>query len=259
MEYFLAAIMGFILGVLGGGGSILTVPILVYAAGVEPVKATGYSLFIVGITALTGVALNLRNSVVQYKQGLLFALPVFFVVYPVRSYILPLIPETFSIGSIVLIKSTVIMLFFALVMFAAGVSMLLPNNTKKTPEKKSSATILYSGLSVGMITSFVGAGGGFLIVPSLVLLLRLPMPAAVGTSLFIIAINSVVGFAGELASGAEIQWNLLWIFSAVSIAGMAAGSAVSKKIQPARLKTIFAYFILAMSGFIALKETFFAH
>lgn len=144
-------------------------------------------------------------------------------------------------------------------MFAAGVSMLLPNNTKKTPEKKSSATILYSGLSVGMITSFVGAGGGFLIVPSLVLLLRLPMPAAVGTSLFIIAINSVVGFAGELASGAEIQWNLLWIFSAVSIAGMAAGSAVSKKIQPARLKTIFAYFILAMSGFIALKETFFAH
>lgn len=259
MEFILALFMGFTLGLLGGGGSILTVPILVYVAGIEPVRATGYSLCIVGITALMGAVSNIRASRVRFKEGLLFAVPAFIVVYTVRSLILPLLPASVDIGGITLLKSTGIMLFFSLVMLAAGISMLLPKKNLQQEKAINYVKIIASGFLVGTITSFVGAGGGFLIVPALVILLNLSMPEAIGTSLFIIAINSMIGFIGEVRIVTDIDWKFLGVFSGISIVGMMIGTIMSKNINPALLRKIFAFFILVMSGFIAVKETLFSH
>lgn len=256
MEYALALIMGFSLGLLGGGGSILTVPILVYIAGIPPVKATGYSLFIVGITALFGTIIQIRHSLVRFKEGLLFAVPAFAIVYSVRAIVLPLIPDTIHIGTFSFLKSSVLMLFFAAIMMSAGISMILPRKESAHTTPVHYYKIIFSGILVGFITSFVGAGGGFLIVPSLVLLLRIPIREAVATSLFIIALNSSVGFIGDISTGTYIDWNFLVLFAIISIAGMAIGTRVSAKINPHQIKKIFAYFIITMSIFITTKEIF---
>lgn len=258
MEFLLALVMGFTLGLLGGGGSILTVPILVYVAGIEPVRATGYSLFIVGITALMGAVSNIRASRVRFKEGVLFAIPAFSVVYTVRSLILPMLPASVEVGGFTLMKATGIMLFFASVMLAAGISMLLPQKNLQQEQSINYFKIIASGFAVGVITSFVGAGGGFLIVPALVILLRLSMPEAIGTSLFIIAVNSLIGFIGELRTAIDIDWSFLGLFSGISMVGMMGGTLLSKNINPVLLRRIFAFFILAMSGFIAIKESLFS-
>lgn len=256
MEYVLALVMGFSLGLLGGGGSILTVPILVYIAGIQPVRATGYSLFIVGLTALIGTITNVRKSLVRFKEGLIFAVPSFAVVYSVRSFILPMIPETLMIGSLAIPKSMALMVFFSIVMLTAGISMLLPRKESDVSHSVNYVKIVLSGLFVGLITSFVGAGGGFLIVPSLILLLQIPIREAVATSLFIIALNSGIGFLGELSTGTSIEWGFLLQFVIVSIVGMLVGTFSSQKINPNNIKKIFAYFIIIMSIFIITKELF---
>lgn len=256
MEYALALIMGFSLGLLGGGGSILTVPILVYIAGVQPLRATGYSLFIVGLTALFGTIVNVRHSLVRFREGLIFSVPAFAVVYTIRAFILPMIPDTIHIGTVSILKATLLMLFFAAIMMAAGISMLLPRNDAEGVHSVNYLKIIVSGIIVGLITSFVGAGGGFLIVPSLVLLLRIPIREAVATSLFIITLNSMVGFIGDLSTGAMIDWSFLLTFVIISIIGMAIGTNVASKINPLITKKIFAYFIIVMSIFITSKEIF---
>jgi uncharacterized membrane protein YfcA len=261
MGYVLAIIVGISLGLIGSGGSILTVPILVYVMGINPVLATAYSLFIVGSTALVGGVQSAMQKRVDFKTVLIFGIPSIAAVYATRMWLVPFIPkEIFSIGSLVITKSIALMLLFAVVMILASVSMIRPGKNKKTDENSPRVynypMILLEGTVVGILTGLVGAGGGFLIIPALVLLARMPMKLAVGTSLFIIAAKSLIGFIGDLQGSEIIDWKLLGIFTAFSVAGIFIGILLSKKIPGQKLKKGFGWFVLVMGVYIIIKELF---
>lgn len=260
--YVLATIVGISLGLIGSGGSILTVPILVYVMAVNPVLATAYSLFIVGSTALVGGVQSAIQKRVDFKTVLIFGVPSIAAVYATRMWLVPLIPqELFSIGSLVITKPIALMLLFALVMIFASVSMIKPGKNKETDENAPMSynypMILLEGAVVGLLTGLVGAGGGFLIIPALVILAKMPMKLAVGTSLFIIAAKSLIGFIGDLQGSQLIDWKLLGSFTGFAIAGIFIGILLSKKIHGDKLKKFFGWFVLVMGIYIIVKEIFF--
>ncbi len=262
LGYVLAVIVGISLGLIGSGGSILTVPILVYVIGVNPVLATAYSLFIVGSTALVGGVQSAFQKKVDFKTVLIFGIPSIAAVYATRMWLVPFIPnEIFTIGSLVITKSIALMLLFAVVMILASVSMIRPGKYKETdehaPRVYNYPMILLEGAVVGLLTGLVGAGGGFLIIPALVLLARMPMKLAVGTSLFIIAAKSLIGFIGDLQGSEVLDWKLLGIFTAFAVAGIFIGILLSKKIPGQKLKKGFGWFVLVMGIYIIIKELFF--
>jgi uncharacterized membrane protein YfcA len=259
--FVLATVVGISLGLIGSGGSILTVPILVYVMGVNPVLATAYSLFIVGATSLVGGVQSSLHKNVDFKTVLVFGLPSIAAVYATRMWLVPYIPaELFTVGSFVVTKSIGLMLLFALVMIFASVSMILPSMDKAVDENiplsYNYPMILLEGALVGVLTGLVGAGGGFLIIPALVLLAKLPMKLAVGTSLFIIAAKSLVGFIGDLQGSQVIDWKLLGAFTAFAVAGVVIGLLFSKKIHGEKLKRGFGWFVLVMGIYIVVKEIF---
>jgi uncharacterized membrane protein YfcA len=271
--YVAALLMGGTLGVIGGGGSILTVPILVYLFEVSPVNATAYSLFIVGLTGLVGAIGYIRAGTIDYRATWIFGIPSLVGVFLTRRFLMPSLPETiWSAARFSLSKELFIMLVFALVMLTAAIPMIRrrarsdPNpSLGGSAENDAAASRRHSigplaaieGLVVGAITGFVGAGGGFLIIPTLVLLLRLPVKTAIGTSLLIIAIKSLLGFSGDLLGSLVIDWSLLFRFSALSIGGILLGVVFSRRIPGARLQSAFGWFILATGSCILLKELFF--
>ena len=256
---FAAAILiGISLGLIGGGGSILTVPVLVYILGVNPVLATAYSLFVVGSTSLVGAATYMKKGLVNYKTALVFAVPSFIAVFLTRKFLVPALPDPlFTLGEAIITKNIGIMVFFALIMLAASYSMITAKKCvdcdEDEPVEFNFPMIALEGSVVGVITGIVGAGGGFLIIPALVLLAKLPMKMAVGTSLLIIAAKSLIGFLGDLSTQ-TIDWQLLLIFTALSIVGIFIGSALSKKINEKVLKTGFGWFVLIMGIYIITKE-----
>ena len=257
LGFVLAVVMGFTLGLLGGGGSILTVPILVYVLQVEPVLGTAYSLFVVGSTAVIGGWRKHTEGLVDWKTGLVFAVPSLVAVFLTRYYLIPAIPTTlFNIGDYALTKDTGILIFFGIIMLLASYSMI--RERKDTPESARKAfnypLILLEGLLVGTITGLVGAGGGFLIVPALVLLVGLPIKKAIGTSLVIIAIKSLTGFLGDIGSGQAIDWGFLLSFTAFSIAGMFLGIYATRFVDATQLKKAFGWFVLAMAVVIIGTE-----
>ena len=262
LGYLLAILVGVSLGLIGSGGSILTVPILVYIMGINPVLATAYSLFIVGSTSLIGGIQNLKNKNADVKTVLIFGLPSIFAVYLTRAYLLPAIPEDlWTLPSFTLTKNVALMLLFALVMIASSLSMILPSQETKSSKREiqryNYLLILAEGLLVGVLTGLVGAGGGFLIIPALVLLAGMPMKRAVGTSLLIIAAKSLLGFLGDLQANLNIDWKVLMIFTFFSIIGILIGILLSKKINGEKLKSSFGYFVLAMGIYIIVNELFF--
>lgn len=260
--YILAALVGVSLGLIGSGGSILTVPILVYVMGVNPILATAYSLFIVGSTALVGGVQSAFHKRADFKTVFIFGIPSIFAVYATRMWLVPLIPaELFTVGSLVITKSIAIMLLFALVMIVASISMIRPDKNKdldeNAPMRYNYPLILVEGSIVGLLTGLVGAGGGFLIIPALVILARMPMKLAVGTSLFIIAAKSLIGFIGDLQGSQLIDWKLLGSFTALAVVGIFIGIFLSKKISGNKLKKSFGWFVLVMGIYILIKELFF--
>jgi len=256
---FAAAILiGVSLGLIGGGGSILTVPVLVYILGVNPVLATAYSLFVVGSTSLVGAGTYMKKGLVNYKTALVFAVPSFIAVFLTRKFLVPALPDPlFTVGEAIITKNIGIMVFFALIMLAASYSMITAKKCVDCDEDEpvvfNFPMIALEGSVVGVITGIVGAGGGFLIIPALVLLAKLPMKLAVGTSLLIIAAKSLIGFLGDLSTQ-TIDWQLLLIFTSLSIVGIFIGSALSKKINEEILKTGFGWFVLVMGIYIITKE-----
>jgi uncharacterized membrane protein YfcA len=253
-----AIVIGISLGLIGGGGSILTVPVLVYILGVNPVLATAYSLFVVGSTSLVGAVTYMKKGLVNYKTTLVFAVPSFIAVFLTRKFLVPALPDPlFTLGEAIITKNIGIMVFFALIMLAASYSMITAKKcvdcNEDDPVVFNFPMIALEGSVVGVITGIVGAGGGFLIIPALVLLAKLPMKMAVGTSLLIIAAKSLIGFLGDLSTQ-TIDWQLLLIFTALSIVGIFIGSALSKKINEKVLKTGFGWFVLIMGIYIITKE-----
>ena len=256
-----AVIIGISLGLIGGGGSILTVPALVYLLHVSPVLATAYSLFVVGATSLAGSVSFMRKGLVDYKTAVVFATPSFIAVYLTRKFLIPAIPETlFTIGNITIGKSEGIMVFFALIMVVAAWSMIRKNgvNNESGDEKVkfNYPMIALEGAVVGTLTGIVGAGGGFLIIPALVLFAKLPMKLAVGTSLLIIAAKSLIGFLGDIGNQ-PIDWSFMLLFTSLSLAGIFVGSWLSTKMNGRHLKTGFGWFVLVMGIYILLTELIF--
>lgn len=258
--YLLAVLVGVSLGLIGSGGSILTVPILVYIMNVEPVNATAYSLFIVGATALVGGIKNAMEKNVDFKTVWIFGAPSIVAVYLTRAYLVPFIPkEMFSLGDFMVTKDIFLMMLFAVVMILASYSMIKPS--KKTEENNGEIQynipmIFVEGTLVGILTGLVGAGGGFLIIPALVILARIPMKLAVGTSLLIIAAKSLIGFYGDIKSNPNLDFHLMTYFTIASILGMFIGIYLTKKIDGTKLKTGFGWFVLVMGIYIVIKELF---
>lgn len=263
LGYLLASIVGISLGLIGSGGSILTVPILVYVMGINPVLATAYSLFIVGSTALVGGVQSAIQKKVDFKTVLIFGIPSIAAVYATRMWLVPLIPnELFSVGSLFITKPIALMLLFAVVMILASISIIKSGKKKEAvdenaPMKYNYPMILLEGAVVGLLTGLVGAGGGFLIIPALVLLARMPMKLAVGTSLFIIAAKSLIGFIGDLQGSQVIDWKLLGSFTGFAVLGIFIGIYLTKKISGDKLKKAFGWFVLIMGIYIIIKEIFF--
>lgn len=255
LGYIGALIVGLVLGLIGGGGSILTVPLLVYLLGYSPIVATAYSLFVIGSSSLVGVVQKHREKLVDIKTGIAFSFPSFLAVYFSRRYFVHAIPESLlTIGDFSITKSMAIMVFFAIIMIIASFSMI--RNTKKDAviyTNQPYYKTFIQGLIIGTITGIIGAGGGFLYVPALVLWANLPMKKAVGTSLVIIAINSLIGFMGDLHN-LYVNWKFLLFFSFLTIIGILVGSSLSKFISNNMLKKAFGYFTLLMAIFIIYKE-----
>ncbi|MDX1470032.1 MAG: sulfite exporter TauE/SafE family protein [Flavobacteriaceae bacterium] len=257
LAYLGALLIGLVLGLIGGGGSILTVPVLVYGLGLNPVLATAYSLFIVGTTSMVGAIKNMIKGMVDFKTAIIFAIPAFAAVYLTRAFLIPAIPDRIAtIWDYVLTKDLAIMLFFGIIMLLASYSMIKEGKDINDSQQKVSYNyplIIIEGIVVGVITGIVGAGGGFLIIPALVLLAKLPMKKAVATSLLIIAIKSLIGFIGDVQN-LQIDWTFLLSFSAVSIIGIFIGVWVNKFIEGRKLKKVFGWFVLFMGIFIIIKE-----
>lgn len=261
MEYFGFAAsfaMGITLGLMGGGGAILTVPILVYLFTLPPTIATGYSLFIVGITALIGSLLYILKGEIDFQAVVAFAIPSIAGVNISRGIIIPQIPSVvFQRGNVILTKEILVMVAFAVLMVAASYSMIKKKRDRVPLENQSIkrlARIGIQGLVVGVIAGFVGAGGGFLIIPVLVFMVGLPMRIAVGTSLAIVAIQSLSGFAGDVLRGMSIDWSLLGSVAGFAVVGIVVGSAFAPKIQEHKLKTAFGWFVLFMGLTILLEQ-----
>ncbi len=257
--YLASLVIGVSLGLIGGGGSILTVPVLVYLFGVDPVLATAYSLFIVGSTSLVGAFPKYKAGEINIKTAIIFGIPSIAAVYATRAFIVPAIPaEVFSIGSLVVTKALLMMMIFAVLMVFASVSMIRGNSSNNQEEGEqvfNYPMILLEGAIVGVLTGLVGAGGGFLIIPALVLFSKLPMKQAIGTSLLIIAAKSLIGFTGDLGKQ-EMDWTLLLSVTGLAIIGIFAGNALSKRVSADSLKKGFGWFVLVMGIYIIVKELF---
>jgi uncharacterized membrane protein YfcA len=257
--YILAVFVGMTLGMLGSGGSILSVPILVYVMGIEPTLATAYSLFVIGTTSLVGGIHKAKQKLVDFYKVVLFGIPAVISVFITRKLIVPRIPEIiFSSEGFTLSKSILIMVVFAIVMIFASVRMINPLKEKNSAEdvKLNYFKIALMGILIGLVSGFVGAGGGFLIVPTLLVFAKTPMKMAVGTSLFIVAAQSLIGFTGDIMSNQIIDWELLQFFTLASIFGIFIGNFISKKVEDEKLKTGFGWFVLAMGIYIIIRELF---
>lgn len=265
LAFIFAAAIGISLGLIGAGGSILTVPVLVYLAHVEPVLATAYSLFVVGTTALVGGIRNSFKGLVDFKTAFLFGIPSIVAVYVTRAWIMPAIPSQFDVLGLTVTKGTAVLIFFAGLMLATSFSMIRNGAGAKDLEEVGEhvqthhfGLVLLEGVGVGILTGLVGAGGGFLIIPALVLLAGLEMKMAVGTSLFIIAMKSLIGFTGDIQIGTLIDWPFLLMFTGSSVIGIFIGSWLAHYVHGERLKKTFGWFVLVMGIYMILRETIFA-
>ncbi len=259
--YVAAVAMGISLGLIGGGGSILTVPTLVYLMSISPVLSTSYSLFVVGTTALAGSVSYMRKGLVNYRTGLVFGIPSIIAVYLTRKFLVPMMPDVlFTIQGFAMTKDIFVLVLFAVLMVFASVSMIRKRSKREEGSTANGqvpisryGVVLLEGLIVGTLTGFVGAGGGFLIIPALVLFAGLPMKEAVGTSLLIIAAKSLIGFTGDLGSQ-PIDWTFMLGFTAIAVVGTFIGSYIARFITDEKLKPIFGWFVLAMGTYILVKE-----
>jgi hypothetical protein len=261
LGYFGAFLVGLILGLIGSGGSILSMPILVYIFQVPVVLATGYSLFIVGITSLIGSIKNLKDNLINYDTTLFFSISAIISVYVTQKYILGNISDIiYSSDFMILTKEDMIMLIFSILMLVAGFFMIKksPKTIVKIKNIKTIAPnkliVLAEGTLTGFITGLVGAGGGFIIVPILVILAKLRMKHAIATSLAIISLKSLIGFIGAVEfRGDEFDWNLLLSFTILAIIGIFVGQHFNDKVASDKLKDIFGIFVISIAIIILIK------
>jgi uncharacterized membrane protein YfcA len=255
--YLASILIGISLGLIGGGGSILTIPILVYIFHVNPRLATTYSLFIVGFTAAIGSIKHYQLGNLKFQSAIPFAIPSLVSIIVVRKFLMPIIPEIiFSIGSFSITKDIFIMLIFSVLMMMASYSMIKSKQEIVDESKTNIMKVAFMGSLVGVVTGFLGAGGGFLIIPALIFFTGLTMKEAVGTSLLIIAFNSLFGFLGDVINGVNIDFLFLLSIAFFALIGIFIGTFLSKKIDGSKLKPAFGWFVLVMGIYIIIKEIY---
>ena len=257
--YISALAIGISLGLIGGGGSILAVPVLAYLFSIDEKAATAYSLFIVGASSLIGGIKQHLKGYVDWQTAFVFGVPSIIGVTLIRYFVIPILPPIFfTMGDFEFTRRMGMFGFFALLMIPAAFSMLKKRKDsvidKNIKVKYNYPLIILEGLIVGAITGMIGAGGGFLIIPALVLLAKVEMKIAVGTSLIIIALKSMLGFFLGDALTMTIDWNFLMIFTSLSFVGIFIGSYIGNFVDGDKLKKGFGYFIFAMAIFIFYME-----
>lgn len=250
-------VIGAILSLIGSGGAILTIPLLVYVFKIDPYLATSYSMFIMGTSNLVATLDNIKRHVILYKPGLYFAVPGLIVTYSVRRFVLPHLPDILIDNSfVVLSKGNAIMLVFSILMFIAAIRALL--GKKRTPAELPVSydykTIIFLGAAVGLVTGFVGAGGGFLIIPAFVFTLRTPMKYAVATSIFIIAITTSLGFLGDFNPSIQIDWKFLLFYMSCSVVGVLLTHQIKDRFSNDFLRLLYGYIIFVLAVFVSLTE-----
>jgi len=256
LGYATAVLIGVLLGLLGGGGAVIVVPVLVYLFKKDAITATAYSLFIVSVSAFVGFLRSLAKGMVDVRTGVVFAIPALVATYAMRAWAMPAMPpELFTLGSFVFTLDMGILGLFAATMLVSALSMIRSKkrDTSDGPVSINYPMVVLEGLGVGALTGAIGVGGGFLIVPALVLLANLPMKKAVGTSLMIIAVKSAIGFVGDLNAGLSPEWSFLLIFAGLALVGIFIGTWLGTKVPGPKLKKIFGWFVLAMAVFIGVQ------
>lgn len=253
--YAASVFIGLILGMLGGGGSILSIPILVYLFSIDVVLASAYSLFIVGATSLVGALTKHKEHTVNIRSAVMFGIPSVVSIFATRKWIVPAIPEiVWQTDAFYISKRLLILGLFALLMVLASISMIRGTHDYNNDDERFMPVLLIvQGLLIGFLTGLVGAGGGFLIVPALVLLTGLGFKTAVGTSLFIIAISSLTGFLGDLMNY-SMDWSFLLIITMLASFGILIGNQLTHRISSIRLRKIFGWFILIVGFGILIRE-----
>ncbi len=260
LGYILALVVGLTLGLIGGGGSMLALPILVYVFGIDTITATAYSLFIVGITSLVGSGTSIIKRNIDLKAAVLFAIPSLVTVFLVRKFLIPIIPDKIvTINGFALTDDKFLFLLFGILLLVAGWLMLTGKCLYCDEEAKEKIVINYpfifaEGIVIGVVTGVVGAGGGFLVIPALVMYAGVSMKKAVGTSLLIIAVKSLVGFVGDWMNFDYIDWQLLLSISGLAIAGMFIGNQFSDKVSEKNLRRIFGILVVFLAIVILSKE-----
>lgn len=260
-------LVGGALGLLGGGGSILAVPVLVYGFGLAATQATGYSLLIVGAASLVGAWANWRRGLVSVRIAVIFALPSLVSVYLTRAYLVPALPQQIPLlpgmaPGVTIDRDRLLMMAFALLMTVTAIAMIRGRRDseqglgtdEESGETCSCWPLMLEGLGVGAMAGLFGAGGGFLIIPALVLLAHLPMRLAVGTSLAIISVQSLLGFVGAVQAGSGTDWELLAKVTAIAMAGMGFGLLVGPRLRAGTLRAAFGWFVLLVGAGIGVGE-----
>tara|TARA_B110000008_G_scaffold90976_1_gene93220 strand:- start:78 stop:881 length:804 start_codon:yes stop_codon:yes gene_type:complete len=260
LGYLGALFVGITLGLIGSGGSILSLPIFVYLFGLNPVIASAYSLFTVGLTSLVGSIKNIKLKLIDINTVVYFSFSAAISVYVTRKYLIELIPdEIVTIGSLLITKEKFLMLFFSILIYFAGIAMIKKRMNKSKSQRRKSkydkGLILLEGTLVGFVTGLVGAGGGFIIIPVLVLFSKLNMKNAIATSLVIISVKSLIGFIGDIENHL-IDWVFLLKFSFISIIGIYLGQAIGLKIDGSKLKKGFGYFIIIVASCVIILEIY---
>lgn len=249
---------GLILGLLGGGGALLSIPVLVYLFNLPAATATGYSLFLIGVTAMGGALENIRKQLVDYRAALYYGIPSALSVYSVRRFLIPALPnQFFTLNNFTLDKDHFILFLLILVMLIAGYKMIKHNAPVKDEhagEAIDVTKLATYAILIGAFLGLVGAGGGFLMIPALVLFAHLSMRKAVGTSLLLVALNSFIGFLGDVHSNPAMDWTFLFAFSSCSIAGVLIGTYLHRFIHGDAMKKYFGWFIVSLAVLMIIKE-----
>lgn len=255
--YIAALIVGVLMGLIGGGGSILTVPILVYLFGIEPLIATSYSLFIVGITSFAGVLVKIKEKQVDFKMALLFGIPDLLGVLVMRTFIFPPLPgNIFLIRNHMVTKGELVLIIISILMLVSSFLLLKRTTTLEAlineNKNRSLAFLILIGFLTGLLTGMVGVGGGFIIIPVLVLWTQIPMKYAVGTSLVIIAAKSIMGFIADKVNF-NLEHNLIIWISVLSLIGLLLGNTISKKVSAFRLQKSFGWLVLLAGAYMFIN------